>query len=213
MWRLAASATIVRARTGLPQMPGMPVAGWSVRPGRKLATSRAVHVSSRCPQRSPGSHIRTRRPSMALFKVSAQAVTTIAADPKRLGARVGMTSVLHTWGSALTHHPIHMIVPGGGLSPDGTRWVACKPGFFLHVRVLSRLFRRLFIEGLLALHRAGELDFFGDLAGLSEPRRLLRISPRRKIEWVVDAPPFGGQRPYWHISAGIRTGWQSRIAA
>ncbi len=130
-----------------------------------------------------------------LFKVSAQAVTTIAADPKRLGARVGMTSVLHTWGSALTHHPhIHMIVPGGGLSPDGTRWVACKPGFFLHVRVLSRLFRRLFIEGLLALHRAGELDFFGDLAGLSEPQAFAAyLAPLRKIEWVVYAkPPFGG---------------------
>ena len=106
-----------------------------------------------------------------------------------------MTSVLHTWGSALTHHPhIHMIVPGGGLSPDGTRWVACKPGFFLHVRVLSRLFRRLFIEGLLALHRAGELDFFGDLAGLSEPQAFAAyLAPLRKIEWVVYAkPPFGG---------------------
>lgn len=99
-----------------------------------------------------------------LFKASAQTVMTIATDPKRLGAKVGITSVLHTWGSALTHHPhIHMIVPGGGLSPSGTRWVACKPGFFLHVRVLSRLFRRLFIEGLLALHRAGDLAFFGDL--------------------------------------------------
>jgi hypothetical protein len=73
---------------------------------------------------------------------------TIAADPRRLGARVGMTSVLHTWGSALTHHPhVHMIVPGGGLSPDGTRWISCRPGFFLPVRVLSRLFRRLFVEG------------------------------------------------------------------
>jgi hypothetical protein len=100
---------------------------------------------------------------------SAQTVTTIAADPKRLGARVGMTSVLHTWGSALTHDPhVHMIVPGGGLSPSGNPWVACKPGCFLHVRVLSRLFRRLFIEGLLALHRAGKLAFFSDLVGLSD---------------------------------------------
>jgi hypothetical protein len=139
-----------------------------------------------------------------LFKASAETVTTIAADPKRLGAKVGMTSVLHTWGSALTHHPhVHMIVPGGGLSPDGTRWVACKPGFFLHVRVLSRLFRRLFIEGLLALHRARELVFFGDLAELSEPQAFAAyLAPLRKIEWVVlvpearlrhDAkPPFGG---------------------
>lgn len=139
-----------------------------------------------------------------LFKASAQTVLTIAADPKRMDARVGMTSVLHTWGSALTHHPhIHMIVPGGGLSPSGNRWVACKPGFFLHVRVLSRLFRRLFIEGLLALHRSGELVFFGDLAELSEPQAFTTyLAPLRKIEWVVVAPearlrhdakpPFGG---------------------
>lgn len=130
-----------------------------------------------------------------LFKASAQTVMTIAADPKRLGARVGMTSVLHTWGSALTHHPhVHMIVPGGGLSPNGNRWVACKPGFFLHVRVLSRLFRRLFIEGLLALHHAGELTFFGDLLGLSDPQAFAAyLAPLRKIDWVVYAkPPFGG---------------------
>jgi|TARA_B110000902_G_scaffold109794_1_gene129606 hypothetical protein len=130
-----------------------------------------------------------------LFKASAKTVTTIAADPKRLGAKVGMTSVLHTWGSALTHHPhIHMIVPGGGLSPSGNRWVACRPGFFLHVRVLSRLFRRLFIEGLLALHRAGELSFFSDLVGLSEADAFAAwLAPLRKIDWVVYAkPPFGG---------------------
>lgn len=130
-----------------------------------------------------------------LFKASAQTVTTIAADPKRMGARVGMTSVLHTWGSALIHHPhIHMIVPGGGLSPHGRRWVACKPGFFLHVRVLSRLFRRLFIEGFLALHRVAELTFFGDLIGLSEPQAFAAyLAPLRKTEWVVYAkPPFGG---------------------
>ena len=130
-----------------------------------------------------------------LFKASAETVTTIAADPKRLGAKVGMTSVLHTWGSALTHHPhIHMIVPGGGLSLDGKTWIACKPGFFLHVRVLSRLFRRLFIEGLLALHCEGELNFFGDLAGLSEPQAFAAyLTPLRKNEWVVYAkPPFGG---------------------
>ena len=130
-----------------------------------------------------------------LFKASAQTVTTIAADPKRLGARVGITSVLHTWGSALTHHPhIHMIVPGGGLSKDGNRWVACKPGFFLHVRVLSRLYRRLFLEGLLALHRAGGLSFFGKLAGLVDPDAFATyLAPLRKTEWVVYAkPPFGG---------------------
>ena len=130
-----------------------------------------------------------------LFRASAQTVMTIAADPKRLGARIGMTAVLHTWGSALTHHPhIHMIVPGGGLSPDGSSWIACKPGFFLHVQVLSRLFRRLFLEGLLDLHRSGHLMFFGDQAGLAEIGAFAAwLAPFRKSEWVVYAkPPFGG---------------------
>ena len=130
-----------------------------------------------------------------LFKASAETVMTIAADPKRMGARVGMTSVLHTWGSALTHHPhVHMIVPGGGLSPDGARWVACRPGFFLQVRVLSRLFRRLFLEGLMDLHRAGKLAFFGHLERLAQADDFTAwLVPFRKSEWVVYAkPPFGG---------------------
>ncbi|SFE74333.1 Transposase zinc-binding domain-containing protein [Sulfitobacter brevis] len=130
-----------------------------------------------------------------LFRASAETVMTISVDPKRLGARVGITSVLHTWGSALTHHPhIHMIVPGGGLSPDGTRWIACKPGFFLHVRVLSRLFRRLFLEGLMGLQRSGQLVFFNDLAGLADTRAFTAwLAPFRKTDWVVYAkPPFGG---------------------
>ncbi|WP_424831397.1 IS91 family transposase [Ruegeria sp.] len=130
-----------------------------------------------------------------LLKVSAETVMTIADDPKRLGARVGMTSVLHTWGSALTHHPhIHMIVPGGGLSPDSTKWITCRPGFFLHVRALSRLFRRLFLEGLLGLHRTGQLAFFGDLAELADANAFAAwLVPFRKSEWVVYAkPPLGG---------------------
>ncbi|MEM8761669.1 MAG: IS91 family transposase [Pseudomonadota bacterium] len=130
-----------------------------------------------------------------LFRAPAETVRTIAADPKRLGARVGFTSVLHSWGSALTHHPhIHMIVPGGGLSPDGKRWIPCRPGFFLPVRVLARLFRRLFIEGLIALHGAGKLAFFGDLAGLADAHAFAAwLAPFRKIDWVVYAkPPFGG---------------------
>lgn len=130
-----------------------------------------------------------------LFKASAETVMTIAADPKRMGARVGMTSVLHTWGSAMTHHPhVHMIVPGGGLSPDRAKWVACKSGFFLHVRVLSRLFRRLFIDGLMALHRAGKLVFFGDMGELAAVQAFADwLTPFRKTEWVVYAkPPFGG---------------------
>ena len=130
-----------------------------------------------------------------LFKVSAQTLLTIAADPKHLGAKIGMTSVLHTWGSAMTHHPhVHVIVPGGGLSSDGKRWIACRPGFFLPVKVLSRLFRRLFIEGLSRLHKAGKLRFFGELAKLADPDVFAsHLAPLRKTKWVVYAKePFGG---------------------
>ena len=130
-----------------------------------------------------------------LFNASAETLLTIAADPQHLGARIGMTSVLHTWGSAMTHHPhVHVIVPGGGLSPDGKRWIACRPGFFLPVKVLSRLFRRLFLEGLSALHRAGKLAHFGNLSELANPDIFeAHLAPLRKADWVVYAkPPFGG---------------------
>jgi predicted Zn-ribbon and HTH transcriptional regulator len=130
-----------------------------------------------------------------LFKVSAETMLTIAADPKHLGGKIGITSVLHTWGSAMTHHPhIHMIVPGGGISPDGQRWVSCRPGFFLPVRVLSRLFRRLFLEKLLAAHQAGRLSFFGDHAPLAACKAFAAyLRPLRKVEWVVYSKrPFGG---------------------
>ncbi len=130
-----------------------------------------------------------------LFRASAQTVMTIAADPKRLGAKVGMTSVLHTWGSALTHYPpIHMIIPGGGLSPDGKSWVARKPGFFMHVRVFARLFRRLFLEGLMDLYCAGQLASFDDLGRHTQENAFVQWLARfRKSEWVVYAkPPFGG---------------------
>jgi hypothetical protein len=128
-----------------------------------------------------------------LFKASAETLTTIAADPKHLGARIGITSVLHTWGSALTHHPhVHMIVPGGGIAPDGKRWVSCRPGFFLPVRVLSRLFRRLFLDKLAAAHQ--QLQFFGNHAPLADAQAFAaHLAPLRKIEWVVYSKrPFGG---------------------
>jgi hypothetical protein len=130
-----------------------------------------------------------------LFKASAETLTTIAADPKHLGARVGITSVLHTWGSAMTHHPhVHMIVPGGGISLDRTKWVACRPGFFLSVRVLSRLFRRLFLTMLLAAHKVGRLQFFGNHAALANAQAFAAyLAPLRRAEWVVYAKrPFGG---------------------
>jgi hypothetical protein len=132
-----------------------------------------------------------------LFKAVAETTLTIAADPRHLGARIGITAVLHTWGSAMTHHPhIHMIVPGGGLSADGTRWVACRPGFFLPVRVLSRLFRRLFLTMLAAAHAEGRLGFFGTLERLANPRPFAAFLKRqRRTEWVVYAKaPFAGPK-------------------
>ena len=130
-----------------------------------------------------------------LFKAAAETLCTIAADPKHLGARIGATLVLHTWGSAMTHHPhVHGIVPGGGLSLDGERWVACRPGFFLSVRVLSRLFRRLFLEKLSDAHRAGTLQFFGKYRRLKEQKDFADwLRPLRQVEWVVYAKrPFAG---------------------
>ena len=133
-----------------------------------------------------------------LFKASAETMLTIAADAKHLGARIGITSVLHTWGSAMTHHPhVHMIVPGGGISLDGTRWVSCKPGFFLPVRVLSRLYRRLFLEMLIAAHKADRLQFFNGHAALANFKTFAAwVSALRQIEWVTYAKrPFGGPEP------------------
>ena len=130
-----------------------------------------------------------------LFRAAADTMLTIAADPKHLGARVGITAVLHTWGSALTHHPhVHMIVPGGGITLDGTRWISSRPAFLLPVRVLGALFRRLFLTRLLALFDAGRLGFFGTLVGLAARKAFLRhLSPIRKKRWVVYAkPPFAG---------------------
>src|SRR6266404_5203971 len=130
-----------------------------------------------------------------LLKVAAETLTTIAADRKHLGADIGVTAVLHTWGQNLQHHPhVHCIVPGGGLSPDGERWIACRNGFFLPVRVLSRLFRRLFLQGLEAMHAADELQFFADLSKLKHANAWRAyLPPLRKSEWVVYAKkPFAG---------------------
>jgi len=130
-----------------------------------------------------------------LFRAASETMLTIAADPRHLGARIGITAVLHTWGSAMTHHPhVHMIVPGGGISLDGRRWVSSRPAFLLPVRVLGKLFRRLFLTRLVALHDAGRLCFFGTLAHLAERRAFLRhLAPVRKKRWVVYAKaPFAG---------------------
>ncbi|TFI58862.1 IS91 family transposase [Sphingomonas parva] len=130
-----------------------------------------------------------------LLRTASETMMTIAADPRHLGARIGITAVLHTWGSAMTHHPhVHMIVPGGGISLDGQRWVSSRAGFLLPVRVLGKLFRRLFLSRLNALHETGRLVFFGALAALSDRRAFLRhLAPVRKKRWVVYAkPPFAG---------------------
>ncbi len=133
----------------------------------------------------------------ALFKASSETILRIAADPKHLGAKIGMTAVLHTWGSAMTHHPhVHMIVPGGGFSPDGTAWVGAKPNFFLPVFVLSRLFRRLMLEKLAAAHASGKLVFFGPHAHLkAAPAFTKFLAPLRRKRWFVYAKePFAGPR-------------------
>ena len=129
-----------------------------------------------------------------LLKAAAETIRIISADPQHLGAETGMIAILHTWGQTLTHHPhAHCVVPGGGLAPD-RRWVDCRPNFFLPVRVLSRLYRRVFLERLQAAFDRGELEFFGNLAGFREPAAFARhLKPLRNVEWVVYAKrPFGG---------------------
>src|ERR1019366_176924 len=131
-----------------------------------------------------------------LFKASSQTMLTIAADPKRLGVRIGFTSVLHTWGSAMTHHPhVHMIVPGGGISLDGTRWIGCRPNYLLPVKVLSRLFRRLMLEMLVAANDADRLQFFGDHAHLADKAAFKAyLAPLHRTKWFVYSKrPFAGR--------------------
>jgi len=130
-----------------------------------------------------------------LFRATAETLLTIARDPQHLGAEIGFFAILHTWGQTLQHHPhLHCVVPGGGLSPDHDRWIVCRPGFFLPVRVLSRLFRRLFLDALRKAYGQNKLQFFSELEPLSQPEAFTRyLNPLRESEWVVYAkPPFGG---------------------
>jgi integrase len=193
---------------GIPPSPTTPAATGTARSARAppprngsptarptCCRCRTITWCSPCQGRTPTSPTRTRGVYDLLFKVSAETMLTIAADPKHLGARIGITSVLHTWGSALTHHPhLHMIVPGGGISPDRQHWVSCRPGFFLPVRVLSRLFRRLFLQKLLAAHQASRLKFFGEHTALADAQAFAAyLAPLRRAEWVVYSKrPFGG---------------------
>jgi hypothetical protein len=132
-----------------------------------------------------------------LFKAASETMLTIAADPKHLGARIGITAVLHTWGSAMTHHPhVHMIVPGGGVALDGSCWISSRPAFLLPIRVLGKLFRRLFLTRLLQFHDSGRLAFFGSAAPLADRRAFVRyLSPVRRKRWIVYAkPPSAGPK-------------------
>jgi hypothetical protein len=134
---------------------------------------------------------------MLLFRATADALRTIAADARHLGATIGFVAVLHTWGQTLLHHPhLHCVLPGGGLTPDGAHWVACRPGFFLPVRVLSRRFRRVFLDALHAAYLAGHLRLPGSLAALADLATWRRtIADLRQVEWVVYAKrPFAGPR-------------------
>jgi hypothetical protein len=177
----------------VPERGGAPLAaGASARPAARGVLPRGLHAArADCRHRlsEQGADlrlvIRCGRPDAAHHR----------ADPKHLGARLGATLVLHTWGSALTHHPhVHGIVPGGGLSAEGTHWVPCRRGFFLSVRVLSRLFRRRFLEALDQLHRSGRLQFFGEHAALADARTFAAwLAPLQQCEWVVYAKrPFAG---------------------
>ena len=132
-----------------------------------------------------------------LMKAAAETTVQIAADPNRLGAKIGITAVLHTWGSAMTHHPhVHMIVPGGGLSDDGSRWIAARADFLVHVKVLARLFRGKLLAMLSDAHVAGRLAFFNSHAGLADRQAFKRfLGPLRRIRWIVYCkPPFAGPK-------------------
>ena len=171
---------------------------WLAAREAELLPVRYFHLVFTLPKRIANiAHQNKREIYNLLMRASADTVIKIAADPKHLGARAGMISVLHTWGSAMTHHPhVHMIVPGGGLSTDCSKWIACRKNFFLSVRVLSRLYRRLILDGLIKLHKAGDLQFFGDHADLIDMTKFeATLAPLRKIDWVVYAKePFAGPR-------------------
>ena len=186
-----------------PKCQGQARADWLAARQAELLPVAYFHVVFTLPAPVAEIAFHNKAPVYAmLLRTAAETLRRIAAEPRHLGAEVGIVAVLHTWGQSLHHHPhVHCVVPGGGPSlacpgprSGGTRWVACRPGFFLPVRVLSRLFRRLFLEQLQAAFEAGELGFFGALAGLAEPAAFARqLRQLRRVEWVVYAkPPFGG---------------------
>lgn len=182
-----------------PKCQGLARAGWLDARQAELLPVPYFHVVFTLPAPAAEIAFQNKRVVYAiLFRAAADAMRTVAADPRHLGAEIGAVAVLHTWGQTMQHHPhLHCIVPGGGLSCDGARWVACRPGFFLPVRVLSRQFRELFLARLRAAFTAGELRFSGTLAALAEPDNFAgRLNALHGIEWVVYAkPPFAGPEP------------------
>ena len=179
-----------------PKCQGQACRDWLAARERELLPVAYFHVVFTLPAEIAAIAFQNKAAVYAiLFKAAAETLRAIAAEPRHLGAEIGLIAVLHSWGQTLHYHPhIHCIVPGGGISRDGKRWVACRPGFFLPVRVLSRLFRRLFLKELRTAFVAGKLSFFGDLAYLAKPDAFARVLAEvRRREWVVYAkPPFGG---------------------
>jgi hypothetical protein len=179
-----------------PKCQSLARAQWLEDRQAELLNTQYFHVVFTLPQQIAAVACQNKRELYGiLFKATAETLLAIAADPKHLGAEIGFFAVLHTWGSNLLHHPhLHCVVPGGGLSPDRTQWISCQAGFFLSVRVLSRLFRRLFLEYLLKAFDAGKLEFYSSLELLRDRSSFLDyLAPLRKAEWVVYAkPPFAG---------------------
>ena len=179
-----------------PKCQSLARAAWVEQRTAELLDTQYFHVVFTVPEPIAAIALQNKRVVYRiLFRATAETLQTIAADPRHLGAEIGFFAVLHTWGQTLVHHPhLHCVVPGGGLSPDGTRWIACRPGFFLPVRVLSRLFRRLFLQHLQAAFDAGTLHLEGTLHPLHDRCAWTRyLAPARQTEWVVYAKrPFAG---------------------
>jgi hypothetical protein len=171
-------------------------ARWLARRKAELLPAEYFHVVFTVPEKLAAIALQNQREVYGiLLRTVSQTLLTIGRDPKHLGAELGFFAILHTWGQNLLHHPhVHCAIPGGGLSPDRTRWISCRPGFFLPVRVLSALFRRLLLETLQAAFDQGKLQFFGDLEPLRDPQRFRTyLAPLGEQDWVVYAkPPFGG---------------------
>jgi Putative transposase/Transposase zinc-binding domain len=182
-----------------PKGPGRAQAAWLAAREAELLDVPYVHVVFTLPHTlSPLVLQNPRRMYSLLFQAVAETLLTVARDPHHLGADIGFLAVLHTWGQTLHHHPhLHCVVPGGGLSLDGAQWIACRPTFFLPVRVLSRVFRRLFLPLLCQAYTEGVLTLEGQCHTLTEPQRWQQfLGPLRATEWVVYAkPPVGGPGP------------------